>query len=212
MIHLIGSLKQEDLSWCAALASVEQVSGEELGLAVYFSCFVTGYLKPMACHLPLVKIAVGQRSPCVNWQKFINFFAALGLRCCTRAFSSCSEQGLLFIAVHGLLIVVASHVAEQGLQVRWLQQLRHVGSVVVACGLQSSGSVAVAHGLNCSTTRGIFPDQGSNPRPPALAGGFLSTVPPGKPSWVLRIPQKGQCYMTIFNLHQEIILALYCLT
>ena len=41
--------------------------------------------------------------------------AALGLRCCPRAFSSCSEQGLLFIAVHGLLIAVASLFAEHGL-------------------------------------------------------------------------------------------------
>ena len=43
------------------------------------------------------------------------FLAALGLRYCTQAFSSCDEQGLLFVAVHGLLIVVASLVAEHGL-------------------------------------------------------------------------------------------------
>ena len=43
------------------------------------------------------------------------FLAVLGLRCCKRAFSSCSEQGLLFIAVHRLLIVVASLVAELGI-------------------------------------------------------------------------------------------------
>ena len=51
--------------------------------------------------------------------KFIYFFylflAVLGLRCCAWAFSSCSERGLLFIAVRGLLITVASLVAEQGL-------------------------------------------------------------------------------------------------
>ena len=41
--------------------------------------------------------------------------AALGLRCCVRAFSSCREWGLLFVAVHGLLLVVASLVAEHGL-------------------------------------------------------------------------------------------------
>ena len=41
--------------------------------------------------------------------------AALGLRCCIRAFSSCGEQGLLFVAVHGLLIVVAFLLAEHGL-------------------------------------------------------------------------------------------------
>ena len=43
------------------------------------------------------------------------FLAALGLRCCARAFSSCGEWGLLFIAVRGLLIAVASLVAEYGL-------------------------------------------------------------------------------------------------
>ena len=34
------------------------------------------------------------------------FLAELGLCCCTRAFSSCGEQGLLFLAVRGLLVVV----------------------------------------------------------------------------------------------------------
>ena len=46
---------------------------------------------------------------------FFLFLAALGLRCCTRAFFSCGERGLLFLAVHGLLIAVASLVAEHGL-------------------------------------------------------------------------------------------------
>ena len=41
--------------------------------------------------------------------------AALGLRCCVSAFSSCGEQGLLFVAVHGLLIAVASLVVEHEL-------------------------------------------------------------------------------------------------
>ena len=40
------------------------------------------------------------------------FMAALGLCCYTRAFSSCGEQGLLFIEVRGLLIVVASLAVE----------------------------------------------------------------------------------------------------
>ena len=39
----------------------------------------------------------------------------LGLYCCMWAFSSCGEQGLLFVAVHGLLIAVASFVAEHRL-------------------------------------------------------------------------------------------------
>ena len=43
------------------------------------------------------------------------FLAALGLCCCTWAFSSCCEQGLLFVVVHEFLIAVASLVAEHGL-------------------------------------------------------------------------------------------------
>ena len=71
--------------------------------------------------------------------------AALGLRFCARAFSSCGKWGPLFIAVHGPLIIAASLVAEHRLQTR---------------------SVIVAHGPSRSTTCGIFPDQGSNPCPP----------------------------------------------
>ena len=41
--------------------------------------------------------------------------ATLGLCCCMRAFSSCSERGLLFVAVHKLFTAVASLVAEHGL-------------------------------------------------------------------------------------------------
>ena len=48
-------------------------------------------------------------------KKFILFLAALGLHCCTQAFSSCGEQGLLIIVVRRLLIVVASLVVEHGL-------------------------------------------------------------------------------------------------
>ena len=50
------------------------------------------------------------------WHSYNCFvLAVLGLRCCARAFSSCGEQGLLFIAVRGLLTAVASLVAEHGL-------------------------------------------------------------------------------------------------
>ena len=41
--------------------------------------------------------------------------AALGLRCCPRAFSNCGKWGLLFVVVRGLLIAVASLVAEHRL-------------------------------------------------------------------------------------------------
>ena len=43
------------------------------------------------------------------------FLAALDLRCSARAFSSRGEQGLPFIAVHGLLTAVASLIAARGL-------------------------------------------------------------------------------------------------
>ena len=60
----------------------------------------------------------GHRGDMVFLKKFILiyvFLAVLGLRCCVWAPSSCGEQGLLFVAVCGLLSVVASLVAEHGL-------------------------------------------------------------------------------------------------
>ena len=66
---------------------------------------------------------------------FIYLFAVLGLHCCARAFSSCIEHGLLFVAVRGPLIAVAWLVAEHGLQGAW-------ASVAVARGLSSCGARA----------------------------------------------------------------------
>ena len=49
-------------------------------------------------------------SPTINaplfFFKIYLFLAALGLCCCAQAFSSCGEQGLLFVAVCRLLIAV----------------------------------------------------------------------------------------------------------
>ena len=75
---------------------------------------------------------------------FINLFiylflAALGLRCCVWAFSSCGEWGLLFVVVRGLLIAVASRCGARALGT-W-------ASVVVARRLRSCGSRALDHGL-----------------------------------------------------------------
>ena len=67
--------------------------------------------------------------------KFICLFlAALGLRCCAQAFPSCSELGLLFVTVRGLLTVVASLVAERGLS--------SCGSRALECRLSSCGARA----------------------------------------------------------------------
>ena len=73
------------------------------------------------------------------------FLAALGLCCCARAFSSCGERGLLFVAVRGLLI-------------GWLLLLQSsaLGAwalVVVALGLSSCGSWALEHKLSSCGTR-----------------------------------------------------------
>ena len=46
---------------------------------------------------------------------FIYLFWLCWVFVAARAFSSCSERGLLFVVVHGLLIAVASLVAEHGL-------------------------------------------------------------------------------------------------
>ena len=74
------------------------------------------------------------------------FLAALGLRCCMRALSSCGQWGLLFIAVHGLLIVVASHCSGFSCCGAWA--LGAWASVVVACRLSSCGARAyLLHGM-----------------------------------------------------------------
>ena len=57
-----------------------------------------------------------------------------------QAFSSCCERGLLFAAVHGLLIAVASRCGARALGPR--------ASVVVAHGLSSCGSRALEHRLS----------------------------------------------------------------
>ena len=55
--------------------------------------------------------------PCLSFFSFL-IFVAPGLHCCVQAFSSCSEWDLLFVL--GLLIEVASLVAEDGLEVHRL--------------------------------------------------------------------------------------------
>ena len=87
--------------------------------------------------------------------------AVLCLRFCARAFSSCGEQGPLFIAVCGPLTIMASLVAEHRLQMRRLSN----------CGSRAQ------------LLRGMWdlPRPGLEPMSPALTGGFLTTAPPGKP-------------------------------
>ena len=72
------------------------------------------------------------------------FLAALGLRCCARAFSSWGKWGLLFVAVRGLLIAVASRCRVRAVGTRT--------SIAVARGLSSCGSRALERRLSsCGT-------------------------------------------------------------
>ena len=88
-----------------------------------------------------------------------NIWAVLSLWCCTWAFSSCSQLGLLSVAAHELLIAVASLVVQQGSRAHRLQWLQCVGSGVVVPRL--TGSVAVVHGFSWSEACGIFLHQRS---------------------------------------------------
>ena len=63
--------------------------------------------------------------------------------------------------------------------------LGHTGLVAVALMSQSTGSIVVAHRLSCPAARGIFPDKGLNPCPPASAARFLSIGTQRKPSLVV---------------------------
>ena len=73
------------------------------------------------------------------------FLAVLGLRCWAWAFSTCGERGLLSVAMHGLLIAVASRCGAQALGTR--------ASVVVACGLSSCGLQALERRLSSCGAR-----------------------------------------------------------
>ena len=101
------------------------------------------------------------------------FVAALGLCCCAWAFSCCGERGLLFVAMRGLLIALASRCRARALGA-W-------ASVVVACRLSSCGSRAVEHRLSgCGTwawlLRGMWdhPGPGLEPVSPALSRQILN--------------------------------------
>lgn len=86
-------------------------------------------------------------------------FGRAGTSLLLRLLSSCGERGLLSSCDAG--------VSPRG---------------GCSCGAQALGtgaSAVVAAGLSCSAERAIFPDQGPN-ESPALAGGLLPTVPPGK--------------------------------
>ena len=95
------------------------------------------------------------------FKKIYLFLTVLGLCFCLRTFSSCGEQGPLFIAVRAPLTIAASLVAEHRLQTRRLSR----------CGSRA----LLLHGM------WDLPRPGLEPVSPALAGRLPTTAPPGKP-------------------------------
>ena len=84
------------------------------------------------------------------------------------AFFSRGEQGLLFIAVHGLLLAVASLVVEHGTP-------------------ELEGSVVVVHRLSYPVACGTFPDQGWNPCPLYWQGDSHPLPHQGNPCLSLKV-------------------------
>ena len=126
------------------------------------------------------------------------FMAVLGLRFCARAFSSCGKWGPHFIVVRGPLTIVDSLVAEHRLQTRRLS----------SCGSWAQ----LLHGM------WDLPRPGLEPLSPALAGGFSTTAPPGKPGmivlgprfqrslaipavYIIWLPSKLYCFKTVARIY-----------
>ena len=121
----ISYLSWPDATWRVShWVSLWQVFDNFLYCSIYINIFVqfsasTGW----ATYLFLINPTLIKCTLCIigSFFKKINLFiiylclTALGLHFCTRAFSSCGERGLLFVAVRRLLIVVASLVTEHRL-------------------------------------------------------------------------------------------------
>ena len=109
------------------------------------------------------------------------FLAVPCLRSCVGFSLVVESRGYSLVAVCGLLIAVTSLVAEHGLQVVWT-------SVVAAHGLSSCSSRSPEHRLNSfgawaqllGSMWHLF-GSGIELVSPALAGGFFTTEPLGKP-------------------------------
>ena len=75
------------------------------------------------------------------------------------------SEGYSLAVVFGLLIAVVPLVAAHN--------SRHGDSVIVA------------HGLSCFEACRVFPEEGIKPVSPALAAGFLSSIPSGKSLFII---------------------------
>ena len=86
----------------------------------------------------------------------------------------------VFVAAHGLSLVAASwgYTSLQcaGFSLRWLLLLRSTGS-------RHAGFSSCSWRAQLLCGMWDLPGPGLEPSSPALAGGFLTTAPPGKPQW-----------------------------
>ena len=104
--------------WCVGSSwTRDRIHVPRIGRQILNHCTT----REVPIHLLLYILLWLQRAPSIWTLAFVEFFlfiylfwAVLGLCCCTRAFSSCGEQGLLFVVVCRLLIMVASLVAGTG--------------------------------------------------------------------------------------------------
>ena len=112
-------------------------------------------------------------------KNFIYLFLAVLALHCYRGLSLVAEsRGCSLVTVCGLFHAVASLVVQSRLQGIWALAGTHRGSIVEAPWFQSTGSIATANGLSCSTACGIFPDLGPNP---CLLHWQADSLPPGHP-------------------------------
>ena len=155
-----NSLFSSNIKWDLSLSQVSDL----FGINPDIICAKQMYIFPFPCGYLVISIPLIKKSifpPVIFLKQFFLFkkkiclfiSGCVGSALLPVGFLQLRRAGATLLAVCGLLIVVASLVGEPGLQARGLQQLWHVGLVVVA------------HRLSCSVACGIFPDQGSNPCP-----------------------------------------------
>ena len=123
---------------------------------------------------------------------FSSIFMTLTYSISAKSFSRTSLNKTLQFFLMFIVFIYFYFLAASGLRVqRAGSSLWHVVSFIAAHGLLSScgaraprhtGSVVVACGLSCPTSRGILVSwPGIKPTSPALEGGFFTSGPPGKP-------------------------------
>ena len=140
------------------------------------------------------------------FKKCIYFFTVLGLCCCTGFFffPSCGKQGNPLAAARGLLL--------GGFPCGGAWAQGHAG--LLSCSswaprLWSTSAIIVVHSLGTILLHGTWghPRSGTELMSPALAGGFFTSEPPGKPlSPPPQIVLYGQCQTKSERIWYEMLI------